>query len=316
MGPGATGRLDPRNHPEPSARKAVPEFAWAPGHAPRCGGGPGDLEAALAAFGRPAIFKTAAWGYDGRGQVALGEDGAGEEEVRALLQQGPGVLEAWVDFELECSVLVARGLDGRVECFGPVRNEHRNHILDVSSSPAGLPAEVEARARTIAETVAREIDLVGVLCVEYFCLPDGRLLVNELAPRPHNSGHLTIEGSTASQFEQQVRAVCGLPLSAMEPVAPAAMANLLGDLWEHGDPAWTELLALPGVELHLYGKREARARRKMGPRDRPRPHRRRRPPGGDRGPTATHRPSFPLIGGTCHWRLVSAMIRVPSEEER
>lgn len=226
--------------------------------------GPDDLAQVLASFGDAAIFKTAAWGYDGRGQVALNGSDEAVEEVRELLRQGPGVLEARVDFELECSVLVARGVDGRVECFGPIRNEHRDHILDVSSSPARLPAEVEAHARTIAEAVAREIDLVGVLCVEFFCLPDGRLLVNELAPRPHNSGHLTIEASTASQFEQQVRAVCGLPLSAMEPVAPAAMANLLGDLWLEGEPAWTELLALPGVELHLYGKREPRPRRKMG----------------------------------------------------
>jgi 5-(carboxyamino)imidazole ribonucleotide synthase len=226
--------------------------------------GPEELADAVRQLDAPAIFKTAAWGYDGRGQVALDGRTDALDEVRALLQHGPGVLEARVDFELECSVVVARGLDDRVECFGPIRNEHDRHILDVSSSPAGLPARVEAEARTIAEAIARDIGLVGVLCVEYFVLPDGRLLVNELAPRPHNSGHLTLEASTASQFEQQVRAVCGLPLSGMSPVAPAAMANLLGDLWRDGEPAWSELLALPGVELHLYGKSDPRPRRKMG----------------------------------------------------
>lgn len=226
--------------------------------------GPGDLEPALAKLGGPAIFKTAAWGYDGHGQVAIDGDPAALGQARALLEQGPGILEARVDFELECSVLVAGGLDGSVRSFGPIRNAHARHILDVSTAPAGLPPEVEAQAREVAEGIARELKLVGLLCVEYFGLPDGRLLVNELAPRPHNSGHLTIEGCAVSQFEQQVRAVCGLPLGEMTPVAPAAMANLLGDLWAGGEPPWSEALAMPGIHLHLYGKAEARPRRKMG----------------------------------------------------
>jgi 5-(carboxyamino)imidazole ribonucleotide synthase len=225
---------------------------------------PEELEPALREIGAPAVLKTAAWGYDGHGQLAIGGAEADLGSARKLLASGPGVLEARVDFELECSVIVARGLEGEVRSFGPIRNNHQRHILDVSSWPAELPPQVEAEARAIAEGIADEIGLVGVLCVEYFCLADGRLLVNELAPRPHNSGHLTIEGCTASQFEQQVRAVCGLPLSDMDPVAPAAMANLLGDLWLEAEPRWAELLALPAIHLHLYGKREARPRRKMG----------------------------------------------------
>jgi len=225
--------------------------------------GPAALPAALAEIGGAAVLKTAAWGYDGRGQLAL--DGGGDlEDARRLLLEGAGILEARVDFELECSVVVSRGLDGQIRCCGPIRNAHQDHILDVSSTPAELPPEVEAEARGIAEGIARQLELVGVLCVELFCLPDGRLLVNELAPRPHNSGHLTIEASAVSQFEQQVRAVCGLPLGDMTPRSPAAMANLLGDLWRDGEPAWTELLSLPGAHLHLYGKREPRPRRKMG----------------------------------------------------
>jgi len=226
--------------------------------------GPDALEAALAEVGAPAILKTAAWGYDGHGQLSIDDRGVSLDSARDLLQAGPGMLEARVEFALECSVVVARGLDGDVRTFGPIRNLHSDHILDVSSAPADLPPAVEREARSIAEGVAEQLELVGVLCVELFGLADGRLLVNELAPRPHNSGHLTIEGCAVSQFEQQVRAVCGLPLGDMTPVAPAAMANLLGDLWADGEPAWTELLAVPGVHLHLYGKRRARPRRKMG----------------------------------------------------
>ena len=226
--------------------------------------GPNELETMLAQVGSPAILKTAAWGYDGHGQLSIDGGDASLAAGRDLLQAGPGMLEARVDFALECSVVVARGLDGEVRTFGPIRNLHRDHILDVSSAPADLPPEVEHEARAIAAGVAEQIELVGVLCVELFALADGRLLINELAPRPHNSGHLTIEGCIVSQFEQQVRAVCGMPLGDMTPVAPAAMANLLGDLWADGEPAWTEVLALPGVHLHLYGKRHPRPRRKMG----------------------------------------------------
>ncbi len=226
--------------------------------------GPDALPAALAEIGGPAVLKTAAWGYDGRGQLALDGDAENLGEAHRLLLEGAGMLEERVGFELECSVVVARGLGGEIRCSGPIRNAHRDHILDVSSTPALLPPEVEAEARAIAEGVARQLELVGVLCVELFCLPDGRLLVNELAPRPHNSGHLTIEASAVSQFEQQVRAVCGLPLGDMSPRSPAAMANLLGDLWRDGEPAWSELLSVRGAHLHLYGKREPRPRRKMG----------------------------------------------------
>jgi len=175
------------------------------------------------------------------------------------------VLEAVAPFEREISVVGARGLDGSVALYDPVENLHVDHILDVSVSPAeDLPGPVAARAREIARTLLEAWDVVGVICVEMFLMPDGELVVNEVAPRPHNSGHLTIDAHACSQFEQQVRAVCGLPLGSTEAVAPAAMANLLGDLWSDGSPDWSSALAVPGVALHLYGKDEPRPGRKMG----------------------------------------------------
>jgi 5-(carboxyamino)imidazole ribonucleotide synthase len=169
-----------------------------------------------------------------------------------------------VDFEREVSVVAARGPGGEVAAYPPIENEHRRHILDLSVAPAGVSDALAAEARGLAEAVLVALDVVGVLCLELFVTRDGRLLVNELAPRPHNSGHLTIEACPTSQFEQQLRAVCGLPLGATELAAPAAMANLMGELWEGGEPDWPAALALPGVSLHLYGKAEARPGRKMG----------------------------------------------------
>ncbi len=238
-----------------------------------------DLHAAVAALGLPAVLKTAAFGYDGKGQRTL-ERGAGPQEIDAAwIALGGGdekcelpdgdekcelILEGWIDFECEISVVAARGLDGCTAVFAPTRNHHSHHILDISSVPAGLPASVLDSARKMAAAVLEKLDVVGVACVEFFVTRDGRVLVNEIAPRPHNSGHLTIAACETSQFEQQVRAICGLPLGSPRQLAPAAMANLLGDCWNNGEPDWAAALAVPGVSLLLYGKSEPRPGRKMG----------------------------------------------------
>ena len=225
-----------------------------------------ELHAAVAAVGLPAVVKTAAFGYDGKGQQKL-DASAGPQEIDAAWNSlGAGVLivEAWVDFQCEISVVAARGLDGSTAVFAPTRNHHRHHILDISSVPAGLPAAVLDSAREMAAAVLEKLDVVGVACVEFFVTRDGRVLVNEIAPRPHNSGHLTIFACETSQFEQQVRAICGLPLGSPRQLAPAAMANLLGDCWKNGEPDWAAALTVPGVSLLLYGKGEPRPGRKMG----------------------------------------------------
>lgn len=222
-----------------------------------------DLRAAAAALGCPAVLKTAAFGYDGKGQVKLAAPADGE----AALRQSPGtewIYEAFIDFDREVSVVAARGADGAFAHWGVIENSHRNHVLDLSVSPAAVPPTVARQAVEIARGVLEQFGVVGVLCVEFFLAKDGRLLINELAPRPHNSGHLTIDSSLTSQFEQQLRAVCGLPLGSTEHLRPAAMANLLGDVWAGGEPDWAAACAIPGVKLHLYGKAEARPGRKMG----------------------------------------------------
>jgi 5-(carboxyamino)imidazole ribonucleotide synthase len=222
-----------------------------------------DLRAALARLGLPAILKTASFGYDGKGQARIDR---AEDAVAAWDRLGrqPAVLEAFVDFERELSVVAARGVDGRIAHYGVIENTHARHILDVSVAPARVPPHVERDALGIARAALEALDVVGVLCVELFLTRDGRVLVNELAPRTHNSGHLTIDACATSQFEQQLRAVCGLPLGATDLVRPAAMANLLGDLWQDGEPRWADALARPGIRLHLYGKRDAKPGRKMG----------------------------------------------------
>jgi 5-(carboxyamino)imidazole ribonucleotide synthase len=222
-----------------------------------------DLEAAVTRLGTPAILKTASFGYDGKGQARI--DRADDVLVAwDAIGRQPAILEAFVDFELELSVVAARGADGRFAHYGAIENAHARHILDVSMAPAGVPPAVEREAIAIARATLEALDVVGVLCVEMFLRRDGRVLVNELAPRTHNSGHLTIEAAETSQFEQQLRAVCGLPLGSTALVRPAAMANLLGDLWHDGEPRWAEALRRPGVHLHLYGKRDAKPGRKMG----------------------------------------------------
>ena len=222
-----------------------------------------DLRAALARLGVPAILKTASFGYDGKGQARIDR---AEDALAAWDRLGrqPAVLEAFVDFERELSVVAARGIDGRIAHYGVIENTHARHILDVSVAPARVPPQVERDALGIARAALEALDVVGVLCVELFLTRDGRVLVNELAPRTHNSGHLTIDACATSQFEQQLRAVCGLPLGATDLVRPAAMANLLGDLWQDGEPRWADALARPGIRLHLYGKRDAKPGRKMG----------------------------------------------------
>jgi 5-(carboxyamino)imidazole ribonucleotide synthase len=223
-----------------------------------------DLPRGVAALGLPCVLKTADFGYDGKGQRRLDTDRP--ETLAAAfegLAGGPGILEAWVPFERELSIVAARGLDGAFAAYPPFENRHRHHILDLTLCPANVPATVAREAEDLARRVLESLDVVGLMCVEMFQLPDGRLLVNELAPRTHNSGHLTLEAAVTSQFEQQLRAVCGLPLGATE-TRPAAMVNVLGDLWASGTPDWAAALALPGVHLHLYGKREARPGRKMG----------------------------------------------------
>ena len=222
-----------------------------------------ELERALVELGCPAVLKTAGWGYDGKGQVKINH--AGEAAAAwATVKTEEAVLEAWVTYEQEVSVVAARGLDGGVADFGVIANRHHNHILDVSVAPAAVSEAVARDAVEIAHEVLRKLDVIGVLCVEFFLTQDRRLLINELAPRPHNSGHLTFDACVTSQFEQQLRAICGLPLGSTELLRPAAMANLLGDGWARGEPDWACVCGFPNVKLHLYGKAEPRAGRKMG----------------------------------------------------
>ncbi|MDQ2978741.1 MAG: ATP-grasp domain-containing protein, partial [Acidobacteriota bacterium] len=220
-----------------------------------------ELAAAYEELGGPAVAKRAGFSYDGRGQMKVSV----ADEIAAAwnhIGREEAVLERFVAFDHEISVIVARGLDGSLADFGVLRNTHVRHILDYTVRDGTHPSRREAveTARAIAEA----LDLVGVLCVEFFVETDGTLLVNELAPRPHNSGHLTVDACGTSQFEQQLRAVCGLPLGSTRPLRPAAMANILGDLWEDGEPNWAAACAVDEVKLHLYGKSEPRPGRKMG----------------------------------------------------
>jgi 5-(carboxyamino)imidazole ribonucleotide synthase len=222
-----------------------------------------ELHAALAQIGCPAVLKTAGWGYDGKGQRLLRSP---EEALPAWnsLQTDEAVLEDFVDFTQEVSVIAARALDGSIADYGVVANRHERHILDVSLAPADLAPAVQRQAVELAREIVRQLDVVGVLCVEFFLTSDERLLVNELAPRPHNSGHFSFDACVTSQFEQQLRAVCGLPLGSTAQHCPAAMANLLGELWQAGEPNWASACAFADVKLHLYGKATPRPGRKMG----------------------------------------------------
>ena len=219
-----------------------------------------DLHDAAASLGLPAILKTTRLGYDGKGQMRL-DPGADLDAAFAALAPHPLVLEGFIDFACEVSVVVARGLDGAVSSFDVVENRHRHHILDLTLAPARIPEATAAQARAMAETVAREIGLVGLLAVEMFIDARGAVLVNEIAPRPHNSGHWTIDACPASQFELHIRAVAGLALPPALRHSDAVMKNLVGP---EETALWPEILATPGLIPHLYGKEDARPGRKMG----------------------------------------------------
>ena len=239
------------------ANAGLPVTPYAPVSSPET------LAEAVARVGLPAVLKTVDSGYDGKGQANIADEASALAAWDSIGRR-PAILEARVPFERELSMVAARGLDGAIAHYGLIENHHVNHILDLSLAPAAVPPALIAEAAGLARCVLESLDVVGVLCVEFFLAPGGRLFINELAPRPHNSGHITIEAAPTSQFEQQLRAVCGLPLGATQPAQPAAMANLLGDLWASGEPNWAAALAIPNVHLHLYGKRQPRSGRKMG----------------------------------------------------
>lgn len=218
-----------------------------------------EVAAAQAQVGPRCIVKSNRLGYDGKGQARL-DAGSDPAAAWAAIGSTEAIVEGFVAFACEVSVIVARGLDGTVIAYPAVENRHKNGILDVTLAPARVSAETAAAAERVARTIAEALDLVGVLAVEMFVTPDGAVLVNEMAPRPHNSGHWTMDACHCCQFEQLVRAVCGLPLGSVERVADAEMTNLIGD----DVLAWPALLAEPGARLHLYGKAEARPGRKMG----------------------------------------------------
>lgn len=222
-----------------------------------------EMEEAVQELGLPCVLKTAGFGYDGKGQTKI-------ERIEELshawstLGEQAGELEKWIDYEREISVVAARGQDGVFSHFGAVENRHENHILDLTIAPADIPEETAKEAIELTRDLLESLEMVGVLCVEFFLLPGGELLINEIAPRPHNSGHFTVDASITSQFEQQLRAVCGLPLGSPRQISPAAMVNLLGDLWEEGEPNWSAALEFPNAKLHLYGKSQPRPGRKVG----------------------------------------------------
>jgi 5-(carboxyamino)imidazole ribonucleotide synthase len=222
-----------------------------------------ELPDAAAAVGTPALLKTSRMGYDGKGQATVERP---EQAAAAFASLGsvPCVLEERLTLEHEVSVVLARGDDGEVAPFPVGENVHRGGILETTVVPAGIPPALAEAALELAGRVATALEYVGVLGVEMFVANGGRLYVNELAPRPHNSGHYTLDACSTDQFEQQVRALCGLPLARPRLLTPVAMINLLGDLWAAGPPRWAEVFRRPGVRLHLYGKAEPRPGRKMG----------------------------------------------------
>ncbi len=223
------------------------------------------LEAAVAALGRPCVIKTAAFGYDGKGQAKVVE-GTDLADAWKAFEGHHAVVEQWVPFLAEVSVVGARTVDGSTAVHGCVENVHKHHILDVSISPARVSPAIESQSLSLWQAVAEGLDYVGTMAVEMFVTADGLVLVNEIAPRPHNSGHYTIDACRTSQFGQQLRAVCGLPLGDASQHTPAVMINLVGDVWpsELVHPDWSPVMSHPGAKLHLYGKQVAKWRRKMG----------------------------------------------------
>jgi 5-(carboxyamino)imidazole ribonucleotide synthase len=235
-------------------------------------------------------MKTATFGYDGKGQLRVAEAAQARAAWDALGRR-EAILESYIDLDREISVIGARGTHGEWSSIGPIDNVHRHHILDVSIAPSDVDPRIAQDAVDAVYEIMRALDYVGILCVEFFVTRDGRLLINELAPRPHNSGHLTFDACRTSQFEQQLRAICGLPLGSPELLRPAAMANLLGELWAAGEPNWAAALAAPEIKLHLYGKSAPRPGRKM-----------------DTRPGARARSRRPRTSGRCPGRLLQMMI--------
>lgn len=222
-----------------------------------------ELAAGIAELNAPSILKTAALGYDGKGQISLAP-GDTTEVIWAMLGAPRAVLERRIAFASEASVICARSASGEIACFPVQSNVHTNGILDVTVAPAPLDEHVAAKAIEVGAAIAEKLGVIGLITVEFFVLADGSLIVNELAPRPHNSGHHTLETAVTSQFAQHVRAVCGLPLGSVALRSPGVMVNLLGDLWSGGEPDWELLLREHGFFLHLYGKSGAKPGRKMG----------------------------------------------------
>jgi 5-(carboxyamino)imidazole ribonucleotide synthase len=228
-----------------------------------------DLAAGIRRIGTPCVVKTADFGYDGKGQLKVTDDASSARAVASFVRQR-AVVEKYIDFKCELSVIIARSSTGEMKTFPVAENIHTKHILDFSIAPARISDAIRVEAENLAKAIAEKLNLVGLLAVEMFLTDRGEILVNELAPRPHNSGHYTMDACVTSQFEQHVRAICGLPLGSVEMTAPAVMVNVLGDAWKWkgdavvGEPNWSAILSHPSAKLHLYGKREPRVGRKMG----------------------------------------------------
>jgi 5-(carboxyamino)imidazole ribonucleotide synthase len=237
--------------------QGLPQARWAPV------GSEAELAAAVATIGRPSILKARRAGYDGKGQARLDPGGDPRASWHSIGDH-PAVLEALVPFAREVSVVLARAMDGEIRVYPLAENVHRRHILHTTRAPAPMPEDRRRRAETLATTIATKLDHVGVMAVEMFELADGELLINEIAPRTHNSGHYTYGACATTQFEQHVRAVCGLPLGDSRAFTGAVMVNLIGDLWVDGEPPWQHVLARPEARLHLYGKLTPAPGRKMG----------------------------------------------------
>jgi 5-(carboxyamino)imidazole ribonucleotide synthase len=223
-----------------------------------------DIDAALKITGTPAILKVARFGYDGKGQMRVNSVAEAHAALQSMNNE-PCVFEQLLDLHCEVSVVIARSFDGTMSTYPVAENRHQHGILDISIVPARVPDTIQTRASTMAKVIAEKLEYIGVMAVEFFVLAGDTLVVNEIAPRPHNSGHYTLDACVTSQFEQQVRTLCGLPFGDTRLLSPVVMVNLLGDVWppDHA-PAWERVLSHPQIKLHLYGKREARKGRKMG----------------------------------------------------
>jgi 5-(carboxyamino)imidazole ribonucleotide synthase len=223
-----------------------------------------ELKLAVKEIGFPCVLKTAVFGYDGKGQIKINNEKQDLESAWSITGGGRGVLEAWIPHQGEISVIIVRGETGETAVYEPTENIHKDHILHLSLSPARISSNIANQAKKLAIQIAEKIGLTGILAVEMFIQND-KILVNELAPRPHNSGHVTLDNNSTSQFEQHIRAVCGLPLGETKITTPAVMINILGDAWKNGNtPNWNKLNLIPGAKLHLYNKGQAAPKRKMG----------------------------------------------------